>query len=196
MARNSLASRPARWARLAAISIAGLAGTSAAHGLVGPILRPTSLFIQAGSGDQSTHAYVAGATWSWKAWHGGHGWTASAYFEADVGRWSTDEHGRSTSAWTTQLGLTPVLRIQPTGSAQAWFAEIGVGANEIVPLYQTGHKRFSTEFNFGDHFGIGRRLGRGDRQELVLRVQHFSNAGIAEPNPGENFVQLRYALLL
>ena len=27
--------------------------------------------------------------------------------------------------------------------------------------------------------------------ELALRVQHYSNAGIRHPNPGENFVQLR-----
>lgn len=27
----------------------------------------------------------------------------------------------------------------------------------------------------------------------ALRLQHFSNASIRHPNPGENFVQLRYA---
>lgn len=154
----------------------------------------TSGPVGAAGGDQGTRAYVTGATWNLNQWHGGSGWSASAYFEVDVGRWSTDEHGRRASAWITQLGLTPALRVRPTGSAQAWFAEIGVGANDIVPLYQTGHKRFSTEFNFGDHFGIGRALGGRHQAELVLRVQHFSNAGIAEPNPGENFVQLRYAL--
>jgi hypothetical protein len=26
-----------------------------------------------------------------------------------------------------------------------------------------------------------------------LRLSHVSNAGIKEPNPGENFLQLRYA---
>jgi hypothetical protein len=30
------------------------------------------------------------------------------------------------------------------------------------------------------------------QRELVLRVEHFSNAGIKHPNPGENYVQLRY----
>jgi len=28
---------------------------------------------------------------------------------------------------------------------------------------------------------------------VALRIQHFSNAGLSEPNPGANFVQLRYA---
>ena len=34
---------------------------------------------------------------------------------------------------------------------------------------------------------------RNDRQEVSLRFQHFSNAGIKEPNPGENFFQVRYS---
>jgi lipid A 3-O-deacylase len=41
----------------------------------------------------------------------------------------------------------------------------------------------------------GRRHAPGRREaaDLSLRLQHVSNAGIKEPNPGENFVQLRYA---
>jgi lipid A 3-O-deacylase len=119
--------------------------------------------------------------------------TASGYFEADVGRWTTDDRGVNSSTWATQVGLTPVIRLQPAGAMSHWFAEIGVGANYIVPLYRTGHKRFSTEFNFGDHFGVGRQFGERRQHELMVRVQHFSNAGIDHPNPGENFVQLRYS---
>jgi hypothetical protein len=35
----------------------------------------------------------------------------------------------------------------------------------------------------------------GPRQEheLSLRLQHASNAGVKEPNPGVNFLLLRYA---
>jgi lipid A 3-O-deacylase len=156
-------------------------------------LQPSGLFIQAGIGDQSTRAYIAGATWDWRWRRHYSALTASGYFEADVGRWSTDDHGVNRSTWATQIGVTPVIRLQPTGSADHWFAEIGVGANYIVPLYQTHHKRFSTEFNFGDHLGIGRQFGGHRQHELMLRMQHFSNAGIAQPNPGENFFQLRYA---
>ena len=28
--------------------------------------------------------------------------------------------------------------------------------------------------------------------EIVLRAEHFSNAGIKPPNPGQNFLELRY----
>ena len=68
---------------------------------------------------------------------------------------------------------------------------MGVGANYIVPIFDSGEKRFSTKFNFGDHVAIGRSFGQ--HSEVSLRVEHFSNAGIEHPNPGENFGQLRYA---
>jgi lipid A 3-O-deacylase len=159
-------------------------------------LEPSTLFIQAGVGDQRTQAYMGGATWdgSWRKHYSF--LTVSGYFEAALGRWTAREGGISSSAWATQIGLTPVIRLQPSGIGHDWFAELGVGANYIVPLYRTDHKRFSTEFNFGDHVAIGRQFGGRRQHELALRVEHFSNAGIAHPNPGENFLQLRYAYWL
>jgi lipid A 3-O-deacylase len=156
-------------------------------------LRASTLFVQAGVGDQRTRAYVVGATWDWD-WRRQYSFvTVSGYFEADIGRWTTDDRGVSNSTWATQVGLTPVIRLQSSALMSHWFAEIGVGANYIVPLYRTGHKRFSTEFNFGDHFGVGRQFGKRRQHELMVRIQHFSNAGIEHPNPGQNFVQLRYS---
>jgi lipid A 3-O-deacylase len=159
-------------------------------------LEPSTLFIQAGVGDQRTEAYMAGATWggNWRKQYSL--FTVSGYFEGALGRWSTREGSISSSAWATQIGLTPVIRLQPSGHEHDWFAELGVGANYIVPLYRTDHKRFSTEFNFGDHLAIGRQFGGRRQHELAVRVEHFSNAGIAHPNPGENFLQLRYAYWL
>lgn len=42
--------------------------------------------------------------------------------------------------------------------------------------------------------GLGVSLGAQRRHELLLRLQHVSNAGLKQPNPGLNFLQLRYAL--
>jgi lipid A 3-O-deacylase len=158
------------------------AATAAPFGL--GALEPSTLFIQAGAGDQTTQAYMGGATWHvpWRKQYSL--FVVSGYFEAAIGRWTT----RDSSAWATQLGLTPVIRLRPSGHARDWFAELGVGANYIVPLYKTDHKRFSTEFNFGDHIAIGRQFGGRRQHEVAVRVEHFSNAGIAHPNPGENFV--------
>jgi len=152
-------------------------------------LGPVSAYIQAGFGDQRTDAYIAGVTW-YLPWHFDFSMGAvSAYVDASIGRWHTEGVKDGTTAWPTQIGAVPVLRLYPA-RASNWFVEIGAGPNYIVPLFRSGEKRFSTEFNFGDQAAIGRRFGAS---EVSLRIEHFSNAGIARPNPGENFFQVRYA---
>jgi lipid A 3-O-deacylase len=151
-------------------------------------LAPSSAFVQAGVGDQRTTAYTAGLTWD-LPWHCDFRFgRLGAYAEAAIGRWHTDG-GREATAWPTQISATPTLRLHPARTSH-WFAEAGVGANYIVPIFNSGEKRFSTEFNFGDHVAIGHDFGHS---EVSLRMEHFSNAGIEHPNPGENFGQLRYA---
>jgi len=180
---------------LAVLMLGASARALAAQVVVNDLI-PSTVFVQAGVGDKSTRAYIGGVTWDWK-WRRQYGLgTLSGYFEAAFGRWTTDQNGVKGYAWMTQVGLTPVLRLRPAGSAADWFAEIGVGPNYILPLYRSGTKRFSSEFNFGDHVAIGRNFGDRDRHEVALRAEHFSNAGIAHPNPGENFVQLRYSYRL
>jgi lipid A 3-O-deacylase len=61
--------------------------------------------------------------------------------------------------------------------------------------FRTQDKEFSTAFNFVDVIGVGRSIGADRRQELSLRISHISNAGIKKPNPGEEFLQLRYAVM-
>lgn len=149
------------------------------------------MFVQAGIA-QDAKTVVAGATW-WSAWRtplaGGE---AAIYWEATLGRWSSEpDDSRHGSALVTQIGLTPVLRWQPAD--ERFFLEAGIGANLLLPIYRSREKRFSTAFNFGDHIAIGKRLGDANQHEVSLRLQHFSNAGIKEPNPGEDFLQLRYS---
>lgn len=152
-------------------------------------LAPVNGFLQAGFGDQRTDAYVVGAAFYIPFHLDFSAGTVTSYVEASVGRWHTEGQRGGTTAWPTQLGATPVLRLY-SRRVSNWFAEIGVGPNYIVPLFRSGEKRFSTEFNFGDHAAIGRRFGAS---EVSLRIEHFSNAGISHPNPGENFLQVRYA---
>jgi len=155
-------------------------------------LTPSSVFLQAGDGEEQTSAYVLGTTWD-LPWHRANSFGAvSAYTEASFGRWATGS-APGGSAWVTQIGITPIVRLTPSWSA-SWFGELGVGANVLAPIYRSGDKRFSTQFNFGDHVAVGKRFGPDNKYELALRFQHFSNAGIREPNPGENFAQLRYTI--
>lgn len=154
--------------------------------------QPHQVFIQAGwAGD--TNAVVLGATRPWN-WHRSvAGGEVSGYWEASFGRWSTVRDDVRSSAWLTQVGVTPVWRWQPRAWGGDCYVEGGIGANLLLPVYRSRDKHFSTAFNFGDHVAIGRRFGAANEHELALRVQHFSNAGIKKPNPGEDFVQLRYA---
>jgi lipid A 3-O-deacylase len=177
-------------------SIATLGSTATKAESLAQTVTPSTVFAQVGVGDQQTQAYLLGASWDW-AWQRQVGpGSVGGYFEGAFGRWTTRDNGVRSTAWPTQISLTPVLRFHPNGSLRPWFAEIGVGANYIVPVFDSGRKRFSTEFNFGDHAAVGRQFGPGDRQELSVRIEHFSNAGIEHPNPGENFVQVRYAYRL
>ena len=59
-------------------------------------------------------------------------------------------------------------------------------------MYRTPEKRFSTAFNFHDMLGVGYSFGADRAEEVGVRFVHYSNAGIREPNPGINFLQLRY----
>ena len=155
-------------------------------------LVPTGVFLQWGSAG-STHAASVGTWWGWgKEWALAGG-TLSGYWEGSLSAWSyPGMDGRRTS-WLGQLGLVPVFRYRPEGPWSKWFGELGIGLTLTTTVYETQGKRFSTSFNFGDHVAIGRSYGSSDQHELALRAQHFSNAGIRQPNPGLNFVQLRYS---
>lgn len=159
-------------------------------------LVPTRVFVQAGFAERNTDAYVIGAIWDWN-WRKQYSFgTLSGFADASFGRWNTDSGDTQASAWATQLGITPVLRLHPSVFKDRFFVEAGIGANVILPIYRSRDKSFSTEFNFGDHIAVGATWGKRTRHELALRLQHFSNAGIDHPNPGENFLQVRYAYRL
>ena len=173
---------------------AGLPSASAADdGDQRPAWRPSALFVQVGIADGDASSAIAGALWNWTWRRDCALGSVTGYWELSLGRWQT-RSGDDAHAWVAQLGLTPVFRLHPTAWGEGWFVEGGVGANVLAPIYRTEDKRFSTVFNFGSHLGLGRRFGEARDRELALRVQHFSNAGIRHPNPGEDFVQLRYAM--
>ena len=164
---------------------------SAATGARANGLAPSGGFAQFGDAGH-TQSLVVGLTWEWQRhWRLGSG-RLSGYWEASIGRWITDLDGDG-NAWVTQLGITPVFRYRPDGGRSPWFFEGAIGIDLLAPIFRTNDERFSTRWNFGDHLALGRSFGRDGRQEIALRLEHFSNGGIREPNPGANFVQLRYS---
>ena len=153
---------------------------------------PSGAFLQVGTTGH-THEGSAGVTWDWgDEWSAGRG-RLTGLWEISVSRWSYPALDGRQAAWLGKFGVTPVFRYTPDAGTSAWFMEGGVGGNLTTTIYETERKRFSTRFNFGSHVGVGFEFGPGHQHELTLRAEHFSNAGIRHPNPGENFVQLRYA---
>jgi len=154
---------------------------------------PSGWFAQGGIADH-TQSVTAGLTWDLAPrWEVGP-LDLSAYLEASVSEWHFhppgDGHQHTSLA---QIGLIPTLRVRPDHGASPWFGELGIGATFTSTLYRTAGKSFSTRFNFGDHLALGRNFGAQREHEIALRYEHFSNADIRLPNPGEDFVELRYA---
>lgn len=168
---------------------------SAAAGLRPPSnrLAPAGLFVQIGVAPEAI-ADTIGATWNLRSDRLRAG--SGVYLEASLSRWHNRGDDASDHGVLTQIGLVPVLRHEFDAGRSPWFVEGGVGATLTSSVYHRGGKRFSTAFNFGDHVGVGLAFGPARRHELALRFEHFSNGGIKEPNPGQNFVQLRYLRLI
>lgn len=152
---------------------------------------PDRGFLQIGR-QTDTRALTLGLNWDW-SWNRplGSG-LLTGYHELTLGRWRAEVPEGHESF--TQLGYAPVLRWWSAGTPGGFFAEGGIGLNVISPRFRTVHKQVGSNFSFGDHLGVGWRSGGG--MEVSLRFEHFSNAGLAKPNPAIEFWQLRLSLPL
>jgi lipid A 3-O-deacylase len=152
---------------------------------------PSAAFVQSGSA-QGTRALTVGLSWDLPyRWRLGPG-ELSSYLEASYAYWQIQSADRAGLSHLSQFALIPVLRYRPADGASPWFFEAGLGLTATSSVYRTRQKSFSTSFNFGTHLAVGRSFGERRQHEIALRLEHFSNAGIKHPNPGENFVQIRY----
>jgi lipid A 3-O-deacylase len=104
------------------------------------------------------------------------------YWEAAYGGWNS--HGQAVH----DFGLTPVFRYAPNENR---YAEAAIGFHVLSDLHISTDLDFSTRFQFGSHLGAGVRFGSRHQYDFGVRVQHLSNGGIRNPNPGINFLLLR-----
>lgn len=156
--------------------------------------RPSMAFGQVGAGtsDSQVGAASVGVLWPW-AWRGNAaGGEFTALTELYGSYWRARQFGGGRQGFA-QLGLVPLLRYRLDEGRSPWFVEGGIGVSVTNHRYVTPDKTFSTNWNFGDNLAVGRSLGADRKSELSLRWQHISNAGIRKPNPGEDFVFVRYA---
>ncbi|TWO71181.1 acyloxyacyl hydrolase [Caenimonas sedimenti] len=153
--------------------------------------QPDAYYLQGGWSRHHAASATVGAVWDADWRHSVWGLQASVQGEVFLSAWRAEDFSKG-HQWFYQAGLLPVLRLRPAEGRSPWFLEGGIGLSYTNRPYITPIKQFSTKFNFYDIVGLGYSFD-GGRQEIGLRYVHISNADIRKPNPGEDFVLLRYA---
>jgi lipid A 3-O-deacylase len=176
---------------LRASLVAGLGGL-VCHSAAALDWRPAGVFVQGGAGERAQSVTV-GAIWPWEWRRMARGGEWSAQTEVFVSHWRADAYDGGSQGFT-QVGITPMLRLRFDQGRSPWFVEGGIGLTLLDKEYRTPPRQFSTRFNFIDSIAVGRNFGTRGEHELSLRVVHVSNADIKKPNPGEDFLLLRYAM--
>jgi hypothetical protein len=130
--------------------------------------------VEVGRGDDRTNLLRFALTNRWQKLAG--------YWELSAGVWDNPEES------TADLGFTPVFRLE-RGAA---YLEGAIGVH-LVQAHISAARTFSTALQFAEHVGAGIQ---GSRYDFGVRVQHLSNGGVHNPNPGINFllVRLQYSL--
>ena len=154
-------------------------------------LRPDGIALQGSLGTHDTRMAGAAVAWDWEWEYLRRKAKISGQTEVFVNHWRADAVSGGRDGYT-QLGILPTLRMHLGRGLAPWYLEVGIGVSWLDQRFQTAERRFSTRFNFYDVLGGGYVLGHRRQHELGLRLVHVSNAGIKQPNPGQDFLQLRY----
>jgi hypothetical protein len=137
-----------------------------------------SVSAEYGVGTHAVDMWRVGLQWQappfdWMKQHDRWSW----YLDTSIGGWHGDEGS------VHDVGVTPVFRYMKV--SHGFYLEGGIGAHILTDSHINSDLDFSTRFQFGTHAGIGFYRGKWDWQ---LRLQHLSNGGMKNPNPGINFL--------
>jgi lipid A 3-O-deacylase len=153
--------------------------------------RPDGVMFQGGGGGDDVNSVAsAGLLWDWD-WQLRRRALVTAHTELILSNVRVE--GFTGERSIQQVTLLPTLRMQLNEGGSRWFLEFGIGAGYFNHDFVSPGKVFSTRWNFYDVLGAGYRFGDAARHELGLRYVHNSNADIRKPNPGQDFLLLRYA---
>ena len=146
---------------------------------------------RASHGTTSTESLTVGVIVPWTPRQSVQGGAVSFYWDLFLSQWRAPRLDRSGHHNYSQLGALAGWRYRFDQGASPWFVEAGLGGTVMNDRYQTPDRRFSTRFSSPSSWRSA-ELRRAGRARALARLQHFSNAGIRKPNPGENFVRVRY----
>ncbi len=143
--------------------------------------------IEAGSSSESTATLRAGAQWAFDSqWYASETGHLSGYWDLGYTYWDGDDASSNHS-----VSFSPVLVYEFAGESVKPYLEFGIGA-AVFSSTELEDQRLGSAFQFEDRLGVGLRFG--DQHDLGLRVYHYSNADIKDPNDGVENVTLRYRL--
>ena len=127
-----------------------------------------------------------------KKWFVSNGTHLSGYWDLSLAHWRATAHRNIPGARQdiTNLGFTPVFRFQADNKL-GWYGEGGIGVNLLSERYDNDGSELSTHLQFGDHVAVGYVFG--NRWDVGMKLQHFSNGGFKKPNGGVNFLILKAA---
>ncbi|MEJ8821949.1 acyloxyacyl hydrolase [Variovorax humicola] len=156
---------------------------------------PWGIYVEGGNtleGNSKAGVASAGFTFGFGPRRELWGGVVTTFGDLFVSEWRAQRRSNDRKQNYTQVGIIANARYRFAQGTSPWFADLGIGLTLLDKLYETPDRSFSTRFQFTEVLGIGRSFGDTGAHELQLRVQHVSNAGIKEPNPGETFFKLRY----
>ena len=110
----------------------------------------------------------------------------SGYWDAGYSFWSGDDASSKHS-----VSLMPAFVYEFAGDTVKPYLEAGIG----VAAFSSTHvesNNLGSAFQFEDRLGAGLRFAGG--HELGIRVAHYSNAGIKQPNDGIEAYTLHYRM--
>lgn len=153
-----------------------------------------SVSFEAATGNK-TQMVRLGAQWDWNdKWWQSNNTHIGGYWDLTLAQWRGTQYQNRPDATQniTDIGITPVFRFK-RDSKTGPYAEAGIGAHLMSQVYDNNGRIFSTAFQFGDHIGIGYVFS--NNLDIGLKIQHFSNGSIKQPNPGVNFAVLSAKLI-
>lgn len=142
------------------------------------------------AGSNKTQILRIGTQWLWnEKWWQSNDTHIGGYWDLMLAQWREQNYQGITDAQhnLTSVGITPVFRFQHDRK-MGFYAEAGIGLHWLSANYNNNGHTLTGNVQFGDHIGIGYVVNNWD---MGFKYQHFSNAGIQQPNGGVNFAVLK-----
>jgi len=168
-------------------AVAGLAASQASLAADGWF---DSIALEGGGGEHVQVARLsAQSDWN-KNWFPRGGYHLSGYWDANVAYWRANQWNDVPDRRKNLavVGVTPVFRWEADNKL-GFYGEAGIGVSLFSHVYRNTDRQLSTAFEFADHIGAGYVFA--NKWDVGVRLQHYSNGSIKQPNGGVNLALVR-----